>query len=63
MGLAPTLGLRLLKEVTERMTHKLDPDDQRFLTPFPVLGMYVPPTIPTAGTVFKDEDLERAMCC
>ena len=31
--------------------HRLDPDSWRYLVPFPVLGMYSPPTIPVLGTV------------
>ena len=36
------------------LTSELDPGNGRHLTPSPVLGMHILPTVPTMGAVFKD---------
>ena len=40
-----------------RFIIELDPDSQRLLTPSPVLGIYVPVSVPTVGAFFKTEAL------
>ena len=53
----------MLEEVIMRTCQpvgpQLDPSNQRLLTPSPVLGMSVPPTIPTMGAIFKDAALSE----
>lgn len=54
----------VIKKTQPPVDPQLDPGNGRILTPSPVLVMYILPTLPTAGTVFKDiAFLERAMCC
>ena len=41
------------------LTPELDLDNQRLLSPSPVLGMYILPTITTVGAVCKDVALRE----
>ena len=53
----------MLEEVIKRhdchLTHELDPDIKMFLTPSPVLGMYILPTLLTVGAIFEDAALRE----
>ena len=42
----------------QQLTLELDLDNQRLLTPTPVLGMYVPPTVPIARAFSRTEPWE-----
>lgn len=41
------------KDANCGLTHELDPGNQRLLTPSSVFGMYITPTVPTTGAIFK----------
>ena len=50
-----------MRECDHQLTHKLDLSNQRLLTPFLFLGMYILPTVPTVGAIFKNAAL-RDQC-
>lgn len=51
--------MRLSRGRDHWLTLKLDSDNWRLLTPSPVLGMDILPSIPAVGAVFKDAALRE----
>lgn len=54
-------GRRSSREHDSQLTFELDPGNQRFLTPSPVIGRYILHARPTVGAILKDAAL-REQC-
>lgn len=52
------LLLEKIRNTWPLVTGVLDQGNERFLTPSLVLGMCIPPTVPTVGTTFRDTALK-----
>lgn len=53
---------RSLRRHDHQLTWELEPGNQRLLSPFPALGRYIMPVVPTAGVVSRCS-LDKLMCC
>lgn len=55
-------AIQRMRECDPWLTCELDLENPRLLTHSSVLGVYLLPTIPTAGAI-QGHSLERARCC